>query len=208
MVYPAYRVDGDESYVCSRGYGENHSLAARGVKARPCLRLRSIAITTTAVDVAGSAFGYRDKKEEEEVRKRDVIDFMEAEMIKRNWLTEADLQTIQSNAQQIVSSASSQLTDGEVGSRIIKSSLWPDINFRDKGLRGDLSEFEAVEFVESKAVLRAILKDTKFGLCNREKIWYADLKLMSVFLSWGEDVHRLRWWARMVPLKGWLSALA
>ena len=160
--------------------------------------------------VAGSAFGYRDKKEEEEVRKRDVISFMEAEMIKRNWLTGADLQTIQSKAQHIVSSASSQLTDGEVGSRTIKSSLWPDVNFRDQGLRGDLSEFDSVEFVEQGS-FKGDIKDTKFVSAiakNMVRRFETDERIFVM----GEDVHRLnggtngatkglpqRWPERCVP---------
>ena len=119
---PAYRVDGMNP-MSVRVAMEKITRLLREGKGPAMLETQVYRYYHHGGGVAGSAFGYRDKKEEEEVRKRDVIDFMEAEMIKRNWLTEADLQTIQSNAQQIVSSASSQLTDGEVGSRIIKSSL-------------------------------------------------------------------------------------
>ena len=139
--------------------------------------------------VAGSAFGYRDKKEEEDVRKRDVISFMEAEMMKRKWLAVDDLRTIQSNAVKIVREISSRLTSGEIGSRVIKPELWPDANFRDKGLRGDMSEFEGIDFIE-KENFQGDIKDTKFVSAiakNMVRRFETDERIFVM----GEDVHRL-----------------
>ena len=206
---PAYRVDGMNPISVRVAMAKITQLLREG-KGPAMLETQVYRYYHHGGGVAGSAFGYRDKKEEEEVRKRDVISFMEAEMIKRNWLTEADLQTIQSKAQHIVSSASSQLTDGEVGSRTIKSSLWPDVNFRDQGLRGDFSEFDSVEFVEQSS-FKGDIKDTKFVSAiakNMVRRFETDERIFVM----GEDVHRLnggtngatkglpqRWPERCVP---------
>jgi 2-oxoisovalerate dehydrogenase E1 component len=139
--------------------------------------------------VAGSAFGYRKKAEEEAARARDPLFLMEQEMKTREWLMDSELETIKAKTMEIVMAASSQLTFGELGSRTIKAELWPDTDFRDKGLRGDLFEFEGIEFVEQES-FKGSIKDDKFVSTiakNMVRRFETDERIFVM----GEDVHRL-----------------
>jgi 2-oxoisovalerate dehydrogenase E1 component len=114
---------------------------------------------------------------------------MEQEMKTRKWLTDSELEIIKAKAMEIVVATSSQLTSGELGSRTIKTELWPDTNFRDKGLRGDLSEFEGIEFVEQES-FDGNIKDEKFVSTiakNMVRRFETDERIFVM----GEDVHRL-----------------
>lgn len=138
----------------------------------------------------GSAFGYRTKEEEAEARKRDAILRMESEMKARNWLTDESLQRIKDNADKAMKVASSKLTTGDYGKRTIIPSLWPDSEFCDQGLRGDLSEFNGIDFVEQET-FEGDIKEVKFIDAiakNAVRRFETDDRLFVM----GEDVHKLR----------------
>ena len=186
---PAYRVDGMNP-IAVRVAMEKVAKLLREGKGPAMLETQVYRYYHHGGGVAGSAFGYRDKKEEEEVRARDAIYVMEQEMKKRKWLTDSQLETIKSKAVEIVAAASSQLTTGEVGSRQIVPSLWPDVNFRDQGLRGDLSEFNDIEFVEQDT-FKADIKEVKF-ISTIAKNMVRRFETDDRIFVMGEDVHRLK----------------
>ena len=140
--------------------------------------------------IAGSAFGYRSREEEEEVRSRDPVFLMEKEMQSRGWLNEDGVRQIREASASIVRAAAGKLTEGEVGKRTVLTDLWPSTDFLDQGLRGDLSEFDGVEFVE-RETFNGEIKDVKFIDAiarNMVRRFETDERLFVM----GEDVHKLR----------------
>lgn len=138
----------------------------------------------------GSAFGYRSKDEEAEAKQRDAILRMETEMKARKWLSDDELAFVKLNAAQAVKAAAAKLTAGDYGKRVIIPSLWPDVNFRDEGLRGDLSEFKDISFVEKES-FSGELKQVRFIDAiakNAVRRFETDDRLFVL----GEDVHKLK----------------
>lgn len=206
---PAYRVDGMDPIAVKVAMEKVAKLLREG-KGPAMLETLVYRYYHHGGGIAGSAFGYRNKAEEESARARDPLYVMEKEMKKRKWLTDGELETLKANALEIVLTASSQLTTGEQESRTINAELWPDTNFRDEGLRGDLSEFEGIDYIEQEN-FRGELKDTKFVSIiakNMVRRFETDERIFVM----GEDVHRLnggtngatkglakRWPERCVP---------
>lgn len=138
----------------------------------------------------GSAFGYRSKEEELEAKQNDAILLLENEMKKRKWLADDELEFIKANAGNAVKKTAAELTEKQDGKRIIVPSLWPDVSFRDEGLRGDMSEFDNVTFVEQES-FTGELKEVKFvsviaDVMNRR------FEVDERFFIMGEDIHRLK----------------
>ena len=185
---PAYRVDGMNPISVKVAMEKVAKLLREG-KGPAMLETQVYRYYHHGGGVAGSAFGYRNKAEEEAARAGDPLFVMEQEMKTRKWLTDSELEIIKAKAMEIVVATSSQLTSGELGSRTIKTELWPDTNFRDKGLRGDLSEFEGIEFVEQES-FDGNIKDEKFVSTiakNMVRRFETDERIFVM----GEDVHRL-----------------
>lgn len=138
----------------------------------------------------GSAFGYRSKQEEQEARDRDAILCLEQGLLDREWLTTGQLQIIKENAATCVRKASALLTEKVRGRRTIIDALWPDVGFRDGGIRGNLSEFDQLDFVEQET-FKGSIHSVKFvdamakGMVRR---FETDDRLFVI----GEDVHKLR----------------
>ena len=140
--------------------------------------------------IKGSAFGYRDKAEEEERRKHDPIEYMEAGMLKRNWITEKELDYLRDNAIQAVDSAVDRLTRNEGGRRTIIEELWPDPKHKDDHLRGDLSEFNGTDFIE-QASFSGTLDEVKF-IETIAKTTVRRFEEDDRYYVIGEDVHKLK----------------
>ncbi len=138
----------------------------------------------------GSAFGYRSKEEEAAARERDPLAQMEREMVSRGWLDEEGLNTIQQAATTAAQAASAKLTEPAGGKRTIVSSLWPDVNFRDQGLRGDLSEFDDVNFVEQESY-KGKLQDVKL-IDSIASVMVRRMETDDRYFVMGEDIHKLR----------------
>lgn len=141
--------------------------------------------------IAGSAFGYRSKEEETEWRRRDPIERCAREMIQRGWLTAADNEAIRAHCVAAMKSIVESLTDlgGEDGKRRVRPELWPDPQFRDKGLRGDLSEFEGARFEELETASGDVAKvkfiDAVARVMGRRM--ETDARIFCI----GEDIHKL-----------------
>ncbi|MDH4109624.1 MAG: thiamine pyrophosphate-dependent enzyme [Gammaproteobacteria bacterium] len=138
----------------------------------------------------GSAFGYRSKEEEAAARDRDPLALVASQMIARGWMSEADVADIGSAARQAVTVASGRLTEIAEGKRRIVPSLWPDPSFRDQGLRGDLSEFNGVSFVEQDTY-KGPLKDVKM-IESIAAVMTRRMETDERYFVMGEDVHKLR----------------
>ncbi|MDE2414511.1 MAG: thiamine pyrophosphate-dependent dehydrogenase E1 component subunit alpha, partial [Comamonadaceae bacterium] len=101
----------------------------------------------------GSAFGYRSKAEEQAWRERDPITLLELKMQERGLLTAEDAQALRQRVKEAMTQASAQLLEadpmGKAGKRRIRPELWPSPDFRDVGVRGDLSEMQGLRAEEA-----------------------------------------------------------
>jgi 2-oxoisovalerate dehydrogenase E1 component len=141
----------------------------------------------------GSAFGYRTREEEAAWRARDPLDRVAAEMTKLGLIDADGVASVRSQAVQAMKAAAAALVeqdpDAKPGVRRIRPSLWPDPEFVDVGIRGDLSELAGARVVE-QADFTGSLKRGKFidavaGVMDRRM--GADERIVVL----GEDVHRL-----------------
>jgi 2-oxoisovalerate dehydrogenase E1 component len=142
---------------------------------------------------AGSAFGYREKEEEKAWRARDPVATTAAQLQRRGLMTAEETDRALAQARSVMQEVGGVLLepvpDGKPGQQRIRADEWPDPDWVDVGVRGDLREMEdapvvdhpghAVEteditFVEAIARVTGRRMETDRGL-----------------VVMGEDVHRL-----------------
>jgi 2-oxoisovalerate dehydrogenase E1 component len=113
----------------------------------------------------GSAFGYRDKVEEAAWRERDPIAQMHRNVVARGLATEDELDAMKVDIDATMASIGDQLLEpvpgGKPHERRIIGSLWPDTDFVDVGVRGDLSELAGSRF-EDEATFSGELAERRF----------------------------------------------
>jgi 2-oxoisovalerate dehydrogenase E1 component len=141
----------------------------------------------------GSAFGYRSKEEEQEWRARDPLTATAGHLVRRGILSEEQIASCTARAQaemeQIGDGLLEPVPGGKPGQRRIKPDEWPDTDFRDVGVRGNLSEFKDAPLAD---------RDTFAGRIGERKFIDAVSEVMrrrmdtdSRIVVMGEDVHRL-----------------
>jgi 2-oxoisovalerate dehydrogenase E1 component len=186
---PAYRVDGMDPVAVkiATQMAVDHMRAGKGPVIIEALVYRFF---HHGGGLPGSAFGYRPKSEEQEWRKRDPLVRIANEMMERKWLTQEENERLRSNAQQVMREAVDRLTTVEAGQRSIKASLWPKPEFRDFGLRGDLSEFKGARFEELETASGKVdeVKFIDVVAAVMERRMEQDERIFSL----GEDIHRLK----------------
>ncbi|MFQ6005244.1 MAG: thiamine pyrophosphate-dependent enzyme, partial [Woeseia sp.] len=138
----------------------------------------------------GSAFGYRSKEEEAAAKERDPLALVAREMVQRGWLGNDDVKTIEQAATGTVQAAAARLTEQTNGKRSIIGSLWPDVSFRDQGLRGDLAEFNDIQFVEQESY-GGTIKEVRF-IASIASVMRRRMETDERYFVMGEDVHKLR----------------
>lgn len=138
----------------------------------------------------GSAFGYRTKEEEAAWRKRDPLDRVAREMIARKSITQAEVDALRRRCLDLMEETADELLENVEGKRRIRPELWPSPDFRDVGIRGDLSELRNMRTAEREtfdgAIKDARFVDTIADVVNRRMA--TDKRIVVL----GEDVHRLR----------------
>ena len=138
----------------------------------------------------GSAFGYRTKEEEASWRARDPLARMAREMIQRGWLTEKADAALRAGAQAAMRDIAERLTEMEGERRRIVPSLWPKPEFRDEGLRGDLSEFSGARFEELETASGKV-GEVKF-IDVVSTVMGRRMEQDERIFCMGEDIHRLK----------------
>lgn len=142
----------------------------------------------------GSAFGYRSKDEEQAWRERDPVARVGREMVERGLLDEAAVEGVRKAAQAALNAAVDALVepapDDAAGTgRRIRPELWPDPDFVDVGIRGDLSELAGARTLEhdsytgevtERRLVEAIAAVLDRRMASDERI-----------IVLGEDIHRL-----------------
>src|ERR1017187_2570308 len=186
---PSFRVDGMDP-VAVRVVSEMAVQLMRAGKGPVMIEAMVYRYLHHGGPLAGSAFGYRTKDEEAQWRTRDPIAFLARNMIERNCLTEEENTILRNRAQDALRNVVDALTELNGNRRQVRAGLWPDPSFRDYGVRGDLSEFTGVRFVE---------RETFTGKLAESKFIEALPRVMArrmetderVFII-GEDIHKLR----------------
>ncbi|TKR54004.1 MFS transporter [Allopusillimonas ginsengisoli] len=142
----------------------------------------------------GSAFGYRSKEEEQAWRQRDPLDMMGEQMILRGLITAKEITSLRERLQASMKQAIAALTetdpDGKRGKKRIRPELWPSADFRDVGVRGDLSELEGVR-TEEEATYQGQLEERKF-IDAVADVMARRMETDDGVVVLGEDVHRLK----------------
>lgn len=142
---------------------------------------------------AGSAFGYRTKEEEAQWRERDPLTFLADKMVQRKLIKQAQVSGLRQHVQSVMSEVAAQLLEDDpeqTGKQRIRPDLWPSPDFRDVGIRGDLSELTQARVIEAQDVAEQMVQRKMIDvvadvmghrMANDERI---------VLL--GEDIHRLK----------------
>ncbi len=100
---------------------------------------------------AGSAFGYRTKEEEQAWKARDPIVQAHEQLSLRNDIDRSGLEALSDYVTALLTEIVDELIETHDGERRIIPSLWPDPQDADRGVRGDLSEFDGARYQEEKA---------------------------------------------------------
>ena len=185
---PSFRVDGMNPMAVRAATKAVLKLLREG-KGPALLEASSYRYYHHGGGLPGSAFGYRSKDEEAAARERDPLLQMEREMISRGWLDEEGLDAIQQAAKIAAEAASAKVTEPAGSKRVIVSSLWPDVSFRDQGLRGDLSEFNGINFIEQESY-KGKLQDVKL-IDSIASVMVRRMETDDRYFVMGEDIHKM-----------------
>jgi 2-oxoisovalerate dehydrogenase E1 component len=141
----------------------------------------------------GSAFGYRDKLEEQDWIARDPLKNFPYKLVSLGVVTQDQVEELTNRARALVDAAVTTVTEQEPDSnrRRIPPALWPDPTGVEDGIRGDLSEVSEQRVREAADFAPSALQEMKFvdvisGIMLRNMA-----RDEGIFVL-GEDVHRLR----------------
>ena len=142
----------------------------------------------------GSAFGYRSKEEEQAWRLRDPLLRTEQEMERRGLVDPKILADLRQRSLDAVRNAAECLTErnpeSERNTRRIKADLWPDPDFKDVGIRGDLSELDFWR-QEEQYRFRGSLTTKRFVDAIAD-VTRRRMETDPRIVTMGEDIHRLK----------------
>jgi 2-oxoisovalerate dehydrogenase E1 component len=142
----------------------------------------------------GSAFGYRDKAEEQAWRDRDPLTALISQVRRRGLATESEIRSgrdeITAAMREIGEALLEPEPGGKPGERRIRPAAWPDPGFVDVGIRGDLGELEGSRYAE-EANYPGATGQRRFIDAVSDVIGHRMATDDSVVLM-GEDVHRLK----------------
>ena len=111
-------------------------------------------------------------------------------MVERKWLSKEQDAAMRTHAQAAMREVAERLTEAEGGKRRIVASLWPKPEFRDHGLRGDLSEFKGkrCEELETASGKTGEVKFIDVVSTVMGRRMEQDERIFCM----GEDIHRLK----------------
>jgi 2-oxoisovalerate dehydrogenase E1 component len=141
----------------------------------------------------GSAFRYRTKDEEAQWKQRDPVDLVASWLERRKLVSAEAIDAVRTQAKALMTEVGAVLLeqdpDAKDGVRRVKPAEWPDPTFVDKGVRGDLSEFDGVRVVDRDTfdgdIVEANFIDVVADVMARRMGEDGSIVVM------GEDVHRL-----------------
>ncbi len=139
-------VDGDDVVAAY----ETVKSVADGIRQgnRPCIiEAKCYRRYHHAGDLPGSAYGYRDKKEEVEWKKKDAVVTFPMAMIGAGVLSESDVQRIMETAKNAVDRAVDACAIAGTP-YVVRDELWPEPDTAGFGMRSEGSEFENITYSE------------------------------------------------------------
>jgi 2-oxoisovalerate dehydrogenase E1 component len=142
---------------------------------------------------AGSAFGYRDKREEQDWLKRDPLKTFPEKLVALGVISQDQVEDMANRARGLVDAAVSAVTEEEQGTnrRRIPPALWPDPAEVEEGIRGNLSEVAGQPMREAADFAPSALQEMKFVDVISGVMLRNMMRDEGIFVL-GEDVHRLR----------------
>ncbi|MBC9732605.1 thiamine pyrophosphate-dependent enzyme [Nocardioides marmotae] len=142
---------------------------------------------------AGSAFGYRSKEEERSWRARDPLLQTAAQLQRRGIMSAEETAQAVATAKAVMEEIGSVLVEplpgGKPGERRIKPAEWPDPDWVDVGVRGDLSELSSVRVVQPDGHAVPV-QETTF-IESVAAVMGRRMETDPGVVVMGEDVHRL-----------------
>lgn len=141
----------------------------------------------------GSAFRYRTKEEEQSWRDRDPIALVARHLERRDLLSSTEFATLRDRANELMDDIAGTLLEplpnGKPDERRIRPNEWPDPDFVNVGVRGDLSEFAGARF-EDRDTFTGELSEVKF-IDAVADVMARRMTLDDRIVVLGEDIHRL-----------------
>src|SRR5690606_33251811 len=186
---PAWRVDGMDPLAVKLAMDRalEHMRAGRGPT---IIEAEVYRFFHQSGPFPGSAFGYRSKEEEASWRARDPLDRVAAEMIERGLLDRAAVDALRTRALDAMARAADALTEPAGNRRRVRDSLWPKPEFRDEGIRGDLSELSGLR-CEELPTFRGRIEQRKF-VDTIADVLHRRMETDPGVVILGEDIHRLK----------------
>ncbi|WP_034294824.1 thiamine pyrophosphate-dependent enzyme [Herbaspirillum sp. RV1423] len=142
----------------------------------------------------GSAFGYRTREEEQSWRQRDPLDLLGSKMQARGLIDEAGILALRERIKASMAKAVAELTEadpnGKAGKKRIRPELWPSPDFRNVGVRGDLSELQGARTEEQESFGGKL--DTRKFIDVVADVMDRRMSTDDSVVVMGEDVHRLK----------------
>ena len=142
----------------------------------------------------GSAFGYREKSEEQAYRERDPLIRVAAHLVRRGTLSDDDVAALWARCKDTMSEISGALLepdpDGKPGKKRYKPELLPDPDFVDFGVRGDLSELDGLRYQERDEYTGETV--TKKFVDVVADVMQRRMETDDRIVVMGEDVHKLK----------------
>jgi 2-oxoisovalerate dehydrogenase E1 component len=142
----------------------------------------------------GSAFGYREKAEEQAWRARDPIELLRSHVLRRGLTTEEEIGAARAEAGAALREIGDSLLEvdpgGKPGQRRIRESAWPDPGFVDVGVRGDLSELAGSRYEEAEAFTGELSERRFIDVVS--DVLARRMQTDERVVVLGEDVHRLK----------------
>ncbi len=185
---PSWRIDGMDPLAVYMAMQEALDLMRAG-RGPTLIEAEVYRETHHSGPLPGSAFRYRSKEEEAEWKARDPLKKMEQELVVRNLMRPADIQTLQKRAKEAMAQVVGELTEPQGTTLAIREELWPSPDFCNFGIRGDLSELNGVR-TEELAGYAGPLKDVKLVEAAAQ-VMLRRMETDPRIMVMGEDVHRL-----------------
>ncbi|MFE2043967.1 thiamine pyrophosphate-dependent enzyme [Streptomyces sp. NPDC059477] len=142
----------------------------------------------------GSAFGYRDKAEEQAWRARDPLDQLRRHVVRRKLATAREVTAAQKQVAAVLREIGDTLLEqdpaGKPGVRRIRPSAWPDPALVDVGVRGDLSELADSRYEEAGTFAGQLAERRFIDLVS--EVIGRRMETDERVVVLGEDVDRLR----------------
>ncbi|GAA0312888.1 alpha-ketoacid dehydrogenase subunit alpha/beta [Kineococcus aurantiacus] len=142
----------------------------------------------------GSAFGYRGKDEERAWRERDPLLAVRRHVERRGLASAEEIDRALADVETVMGQIEADLLepdpDGKPSARRIKASEWPDRDFVDVGIRGDLSEFDGTRH-EELATFTGPTREWRF-IDAVAAVMDRRMSTDESIVVLGEDVHKLK----------------